>query len=74
MPLAPCRSWAPLSTHLQHGCHHPYHHRASFEETVEILFEAAMFAETDWLRGVTENILLGQLAPMGMLSPLPPFV
>lgn len=43
------------------------HHfcRASFEETVEILFEAAMHAETDYLRGVTENILLGQLAPMG---------
>jgi hypothetical protein len=24
-----------------------------------------MHAETDYLRGVTENILLGQLAPMG---------
>lgn len=41
------------------------HRRASFEETVEILFDAAMHAETDYLRGVTENILLGQLAPMG---------
>lgn len=29
------------------------------------MFEAAMHAETDYLRGVTESILLGQLAPMG---------
>ncbi|KAI8548986.1 hypothetical protein RHMOL_Rhmol07G0316000 [Rhododendron molle] len=39
--------------------------RCSFEETVDILLDAAVFAETDHLRGVTENIMLGQLAPIG---------
>ncbi|KAL3846076.1 hypothetical protein ACJIZ3_003479 [Penstemon smallii] len=39
--------------------------RCSFEETVDILLDAAVFAETDPLRGVTENIMLGQLAPIG---------
>ena len=40
-------------------------HKASFEETVEMLFEAAAYGEEDCLRGVTENIMLGQLAPIG---------
>ena len=39
--------------------------RCSFEETVEILMDAAMFSEGDALTGVTENIMLGQLAPLG---------
>jgi len=39
--------------------------RCSFEETVDILLDAAVFAEGDPLRGVTENIMLGQLAPIG---------
>ncbi|KAF2017627.1 DNA-directed RNA polymerase II subunit RPB1 [Aaosphaeria arxii CBS 175.79] len=39
--------------------------RCSFEETVEILLEAASFGELDDCRGVSENIMLGQLAPMG---------
>lgn len=39
--------------------------RCSFEETVDILFDAAVYAETDHLRGVSENIMLGQLAPLG---------
>ena len=39
--------------------------RCSFEETVEILLEAAAFAETDQMKGVSENIMLGQLAPLG---------
>jgi DNA-directed RNA polymerase II subunit RPB1 len=39
--------------------------RCSFEETVDILMEAAMYAETDRVRGVSENIMLGQLAPLG---------
>eukprot|EP00898_Chlorokybus_atmophyticus_P000376 jgi/Chlat1/1339/Chrsp119S01776 len=39
--------------------------RCSFEETVDILLEAAVFAECDPLKGVTENIMLGQLAPLG---------
>ncbi|XP_078177749.1 DNA-directed RNA polymerase II subunit RPB1-like [Carex rostrata] len=39
--------------------------RCSFEETVDILLDAAVYAEPDRLRGVTENIMLGQLAPIG---------
>eukprot|EP00177_Eucheuma_denticulatum_P004522 GFKZ01008224.1.p1 GENE.GFKZ01008224.1~~GFKZ01008224.1.p1 ORF type:complete len:1807 (-),score=207.06 GFKZ01008224.1:2235-7655(-) len=39
--------------------------RCSFEETTDILLEAAMWAEKDPLRGVSENIMLGQLAPVG---------
>lgn len=39
--------------------------KCSFEETVEILYEAAVFAETDNLTGITENIIMGQLAPYG---------
>lgn len=39
--------------------------RCSFEETVEILYEAAVAGELDDCRGVSENVVLGQLAPMG---------
>ncbi|XP_037492745.1 DNA-directed RNA polymerase II subunit RPB1 [Jatropha curcas] len=39
--------------------------RCSFEETVDILLDAAVYAESDYLKGVTENIMLGQLAPIG---------
>jgi len=39
--------------------------RCSFEETVEILLEAAAFAEVDHIKGVTENIVIGQLCPLG---------
>lgn len=39
--------------------------RCSFEETVEILYEAAAAGELDDCRGVSENIILGQLAPSG---------
>lgn len=39
--------------------------RCSFEETVEILLEAAAFAELDDCRGVSENLILGQMAPAG---------
>ena len=39
--------------------------RCSFEETVEILLEAAANGETDRCRGVAENVMLGQLAPLG---------
>merc|ERR1719313_208808 len=39
--------------------------RCSFEETVDILLDAACFGERDDLRGVSENIMLGQLAPVG---------
>ena len=39
--------------------------RASFEETVEMLFQAAVFGEYDKMTGVSENVILGQLAPIG---------
>ena len=39
--------------------------KCTFEETVEILLEGAMFAEKDLLSGISENIILGQLAPIG---------
>lgn len=39
--------------------------RCSFEETVDVLMEAAAHAESDPLKGVSENILLGQLAKIG---------
>lgn len=39
--------------------------RCSFEETVEILLEAAAVGDIDDCRGVAENVLLGQMAPMG---------
>lgn len=39
--------------------------KCSFEETVEILLEAAVHAEMDHLKGITENIIMGQLAPFG---------
>ena len=39
--------------------------RCSFEETVDVLINAACYAEVDHLKGVSENIMLGQLAKMG---------
>ncbi|KRX96695.1 DNA-directed RNA polymerase II subunit RPB1 [Trichinella pseudospiralis] len=39
--------------------------RCSFEETVDILMEAAAHAEEDLLLGVSESIMLGQLARLG---------
>ncbi|XP_015787229.1 DNA-directed RNA polymerase II subunit RPB1 [Tetranychus urticae] len=39
--------------------------RCSFEETVDVLIEASSHAEVDYLRGVSENIMVGQLAKMG---------
>ncbi|KAL0051000.1 hypothetical protein WJX82_000334 [Trebouxia sp. C0006] len=39
--------------------------QCSFEETVDILYRASMYAEKDRMKGVSENIILGQLVPMG---------
>ena len=39
--------------------------RCSFEETVDVLIDAATHAEVDLLKGVSENIMVGQLAKMG---------
>jgi DNA-directed RNA polymerase II subunit RPB1 len=39
--------------------------RCSFEETVEILMEAAAVGEKDDCHGIAENVMFGQIAPMG---------
>lgn len=39
--------------------------RCSFEETVEILMDAASLGEKDDCRGIAENVMFGQIAPMG---------
>ncbi|CAJ1438240.1 unnamed protein product [Effrenium voratum] len=39
--------------------------KCSFEETVEILMDAAIYNETDHMRSVSENIIFGQLVPIG---------
>lgn len=39
--------------------------RCSFEETVDVLIDAAMHAEVDYLKGVSENIIVGQLSRVG---------
>ena len=39
--------------------------RCSFEETVDMLMDAAVYAEEEVLKGVTENIMMGQLARLG---------
>ncbi|KAJ3220525.1 DNA-directed RNA polymerase II subunit rpb1 [Clydaea vesicula] len=39
--------------------------RCSFEETVELLMDAASAGEVDDCKGVSENIILGQVAPIG---------
>jgi DNA-directed RNA polymerase II subunit RPB1 len=33
--------------------------KCSFEETVDVLLEAAAYGETDYLQGITESIILG---------------
>ncbi|XP_060647567.1 DNA-directed RNA polymerase II subunit RPB1-like [Drosophila nasuta] len=39
--------------------------RCSFEETVDVLLDAAAHAESDPMRGVSENIIMGQMPKMG---------
>ncbi len=39
--------------------------KSSFEETVDILTEAAAYSNKDTIKGLSENIILGQLAPFG---------
>jgi DNA-directed RNA polymerase subunit A" len=39
--------------------------KAAYEETVKHLINAAAFGETDPMRGVTENILVGKQIPVG---------
>lgn len=39
--------------------------RCSFEETVDVLLDSASHGEIDHMKGVSENIMLGQLAKIG---------
>ncbi|MEA2071082.1 MAG: DNA-directed RNA polymerase subunit A'' [Asgard group archaeon] len=39
--------------------------RASFEITVKHLLEASLLGETDPLNGITENVIVGQVIPLG---------
>jgi DNA-directed RNA polymerase II subunit RPB1 len=39
--------------------------KSSFEETSKIMFEAAIWAEKDSMRGVSANIMFGQKPPCG---------
>ena len=38
---------------------------ASFQETTRVLTKAAIEGKHDWLRGLKENIVIGQLIPVG---------
>lgn len=52
----------------RHGINRTEHgplQQCSFEETVDILFRAAAFSENDPMQSVSDNIMLGQLAPIG---------
>lgn len=63
-----CRgSVVAVTRHGFNRADHGFLSRASFEETVDILFDAAAFAETDKITdgSVTEPIILGQTAPIG---------
>ena len=38
---------------------------SSFERTTDILFEAATYAKVEYLRGVSESIIVGKSSPVG---------
>jgi DNA-directed RNA polymerase subunit beta' len=38
---------------------------ASFQETTRVLTKAAIEGKIDWLRGLKENVIIGQLIPVG---------
>ena len=42
---------------------------ASFQETTKVLTEAALYAKTDHLRGLKENVIMGRLIPAGTGMP-----
>jgi DNA-directed RNA polymerase II subunit RPB1 len=42
--------------------------KASFEETTDVLFGAAVFSEVDLLRGVSERIIFGEPVRIGTHS------
>lgn len=54
-----------VGRHGLSGEKHSVFARAAYEETVKHLINAAAFGETDPMRGVTENILVGKQIPVG---------
>ena len=38
---------------------------SSFEKTTEVLFDAATYGKVDYLRGVSESIIVGKMSPIG---------
>ncbi|MGX7577109.1 DNA-directed RNA polymerase subunit beta' [Candidatus Vidania fulgoroideorum] len=38
---------------------------ASFQETIKILINSAIFCKTDYLKGIKENIITGKIIPVG---------
>ena len=38
---------------------------ASFQQTIRVLTKAAIEGKIDWLRGLKENVIIGQLIPAG---------
>lgn len=55
----------PITRHgINRICEGPFR-KASFEQTVEQLFAASVFSEVQEMMGITENIMFGQLAPLG---------
>jgi hypothetical protein len=42
---------------------------ASFQETTRVLTEASLNAKSDYMRGLKENVIIGQLIPAGTGSP-----
>ena len=72
IPPPPPQSRGHLTAITRHGINRAYIRalmRCSFEETVEILLEAATCGVLDDWRGVSENVMLGQLAPPCQPSP-----
>lgn len=61
-----CGKLMPMSRHgINRVGNYSVLTRASFEESFEILTAAAVFHETDSLKGVTENVMMGTRAPIG---------
>lgn len=54
-----------MTRHSMHKLGGSTYHHASFEETQDVLIQAAAFGMYDHISGVTENLMMGQLMPGG---------
>jgi DNA-directed RNA polymerase II subunit RPB1 len=54
-----------MTRHSMHKLGGSTYHHASFEETQDVLIQAAAFGTYDGVTGVTENLMMGQLMPGG---------